>query len=165
MDVCLKYLFFYFCLKLKQVKILKIGIVILVQLYKIISRLFSYPFQRTLILAYLIFTSKPLGAFKNVDQILHNFDYLTTYPPRVDNCGQFTYYLNTWRDQLSGVERGLSTHHLPPSSFPRSYWMPPCPRQNKFFIWGHANLDSPNYLEMIIFRSYIVSNWIKIIQQ
>ena len=85
--------FFYFCLKLKQVKILKIGIVILVQLYKIISRLFSYPFQRTLILAYLIFTSKPLGAFKNVDQILHNFDYLTTYPPRVDNCGQFTYYL------------------------------------------------------------------------
>ena len=62
-------------------------------------------------------TLRGYSLFNNyLDQILPNFG-----PPRVDKNGHFTYYLSfvTW------PLRGLSTDPLPPSSFPRSYWMPP----------------------------------------
>ena len=51
----------------------------------------------------------PRGSFNNyVDSTL------TTFPPRVDNCGHF---------MISNV---CSCDHLPTSNCPSSYWMPPC---------------------------------------
>ena len=46
------------------------------------------------------------------------YPILTNYPPRMDTCGHTTIY-------FSRVKRGLSTHHLPTLSCPRSYGMPP----------------------------------------
>ena len=49
------------------------------------------------------------------------YPFLTTYPPRVNNCGHFTNYI-PFADM---TKRGLSTDHLPSSYCPRSYWMTP----------------------------------------
>ena len=57
------------------------------------------------------------------------YTILITYPPRVDNCGHFTWYLTylpfvTW----PGVDFLLTP---PPSSCPRSYWMTPKGQQKQ----------------------------------
>ena len=47
---------------------------------------------------------------------------LTTYPTRVDVCGDFTYYLPF----VHVTRRRPSFEHLPTSSSPRSLWTTPC---------------------------------------
>ena len=57
---------------------------------------------------------------------------VTTYPPRVDNCGYITYHLPF----VQVTKWWLSTDHLPTSSRPRSYWMT-LNRENPK-VWGRV---------------------------
>ena len=73
-----------------------------------------------IIFFYFTLWSRILGSFNNhVGQFVPNFDLL---PPRVDNCGHFTWYLLFIT--LPSVDF-LLPPPLPPSSCPCSYWMTP----------------------------------------
>ena len=61
-----------------------------------------------------------------------SYPILTTHPSRVENCGNFMYFLPFQR-----AKHGVSTdHYLPTSSGWRSYWMTP----RMVVVWGLHHL-------------------------
>ena len=77
----------------------------------------------------LLFVKCILG----VVQQLRGPNFTQLWPPQVDYCGHFPYYLPFFHV----TKHVFSTDHLPTSSCPRSYWMTP---QQSLLSWSELCL-------------------------